>query len=312
MLVATFGPGSSCAGRTITFAGEQFVHEVPGPISAAEVMDYDRKGWLEWPMEGMRAGVGSRDEALVPGAGAAREPASVLTPVASSLPRAVWTNRCPACRQATLAPGEAKTPFFGGAPKPVWMCPRCEAQFVQKAAPSGGGPVIYELKRAAPLGPPSPSASPRRRWLRRSGHASRQGESRTARSRAPTSRLPRRPPRRLHDLPAARGRVAARPEDGRVRVGSVPRRVPEGTAPRDARGLRRPPGAPRQEPRVQPRRLPRRAHDELHDVDRGTLVVTSKRYAFMDATFPVVRPRATAARQRHPSAPANVHHAGGS
>ena len=148
MLVATFGPGSSCAGRTITFAGEQFVHEVPGPISAAEVMDFDRKGWLEWPMEGMRAWVGSRDEALVPGAGAAREPGSVPTPVASRLPRAMWTNRCPACRQAALVPGEAKTPFFGGAPKPAWLCPRCEAQFVQKAAPAGGGAATYELKRA--------------------------------------------------------------------------------------------------------------------------------------------------------------------
>jgi len=54
MLVATFGPGSSCAGRTITFADEQFVHEVLGPISAAEVMDYDPKGWPEWHDWGLR------------------------------------------------------------------------------------------------------------------------------------------------------------------------------------------------------------------------------------------------------------------
>ena len=119
MLVATFGPGSSCAGRTITFADEQFVHEVLGPISAVEVMDYDRKGWLEWPMEGMRAWVGSRTGQLVPDAGAAREPALVPTPATSGLPRATWTNRCPACRQAALVPGEPKTPFFGREPKPV-------------------------------------------------------------------------------------------------------------------------------------------------------------------------------------------------
>ena len=148
MLVATFGPSSNCAGRTITFADEQFVHKVLGPISAAGVMNYDRKGWLEWPMEGMRAWVGSRDEALVPGAGAAPEPASVLAPAATSLPRATWTDRCPACRQAALAPGEAKTPFFGGAPKPAWLCPSCQAEFVQKAAPAGGGAATYELKRA--------------------------------------------------------------------------------------------------------------------------------------------------------------------
>jgi len=152
MLVATFGPSSSFAGRTITFENEEFVHEVLGPISAAEVRDYDRKGWLEWPMDGMRAWVGSPDEALVPEAGAAREPVSVPTPSASSLARAAWTNRCPACRQAALAPGEPKTPFFGGAPKSVWMCPRCQSEFVQKAVPAGGGAATYELKRAGAAG----------------------------------------------------------------------------------------------------------------------------------------------------------------
>ena len=41
---------------------------------------------------------------------------------------------------------------FGGAPKPAWLCPRCEAQFVQKAAPAGGGAATYELKRAGAAG----------------------------------------------------------------------------------------------------------------------------------------------------------------
>ena len=88
MLVATFEPSSGCEGRTITFENEQFVHDVLVPISAAEVMDYDRKGWLEWPMDGMRAWVGSRTGPLVPAVGATRAPASVPTPAASSLPGA--------------------------------------------------------------------------------------------------------------------------------------------------------------------------------------------------------------------------------
>ena len=58
MLVATFEPSSGCEGRTITFENEQFVHEILGLISAADVMEYDRKGWLRWPMDGMRAWVG--------------------------------------------------------------------------------------------------------------------------------------------------------------------------------------------------------------------------------------------------------------
>jgi len=60
MLVATFGPASGCAGRTITYEDGQFVHEVLGPVSAADVMGYDSMGWLVWPMDGMRAWVGSR------------------------------------------------------------------------------------------------------------------------------------------------------------------------------------------------------------------------------------------------------------
>lgn len=55
MLIATFGPSSSCAGRTITFEDGQFVHEVLGPTSAAQVVDYDRHGHLTWPYGGMRA-----------------------------------------------------------------------------------------------------------------------------------------------------------------------------------------------------------------------------------------------------------------
>ena len=58
----------------------------------------------------------------------------------------------PGLRAAALVAGEPKTPFFGGGPKLVWLCPRCQAEFVQKAAPAGGGAATYELKRAGAAG----------------------------------------------------------------------------------------------------------------------------------------------------------------
>ena len=155
-LAHAVAPGETCRGRNAWCLRLLDLNvldsEVLGPISAAEVMDYDRKGWLKWPMDGMRAWVGAREGSLAPGAGAACEPASVLTPVASGLPNATWANRCPACRQAALVPGEPKTPFFGREPKPVWMRLRFQAEFVQKAAPAGGGAATYELKRAGAAG----------------------------------------------------------------------------------------------------------------------------------------------------------------
>ena len=60
MLIATFGPGTSWAGKTISFENEQFVLEGHGPITAADVMEYDRQGQLVWASEGMRAWVGGR------------------------------------------------------------------------------------------------------------------------------------------------------------------------------------------------------------------------------------------------------------
>lgn len=151
MLVATFGPSSSCAGRTITFDDGRFVHEVLGPISADELMDYDRKGWLVWPMDGMRAWVGVRVGMPVPAAAA---PAwmTAAGPPASGPARPSWTSRCPACQEATLVLGEAKTSLFGREARPVWTCPRCQAEFVEKAAPSAGGAATYELKRAGTSG----------------------------------------------------------------------------------------------------------------------------------------------------------------
>lgn len=62
MLIATFGPSTGWAGKTITREGEVFTLEDHGPISAADVMEYDRQGHLVWANEGTRAWVGAKSQ----------------------------------------------------------------------------------------------------------------------------------------------------------------------------------------------------------------------------------------------------------
>jgi len=59
MLIATFGATTGWAGKTITEEGDAFLLEGHGPISAADVMEYDRQGHLLWADEGTRAWIGS-------------------------------------------------------------------------------------------------------------------------------------------------------------------------------------------------------------------------------------------------------------
>ena len=60
MLIATFGPTTAWAGKTITREGDAFVLEGHGLISADDVMEYDRQGHLLWVNDGARAMVGSK------------------------------------------------------------------------------------------------------------------------------------------------------------------------------------------------------------------------------------------------------------
>lgn len=77
MLVATFGPSTGWAGKTITREGEVFTLEDHGPISAADVMEYDRQGQLVWANDGTRAWVGARART--------REQQRALTPAAQAV-----------------------------------------------------------------------------------------------------------------------------------------------------------------------------------------------------------------------------------
>jgi len=281
MLVATFAPSSGCEGRTITFENEQFVHEILGLISAADVMEYDRKGWLRWPMDGMRAWVGARAGGTTAPAAAAPGPASAQAPARPLPARDSWTARCPACQASALLAGEAKTPFFGGAPKAVWLCPRCQSEFVQKPAPAGGGPLTYELKRAGPSATDvvkrfAKEALTSAEWARVAAGGRSDGEVASAdlqsfllavRDGSTTFRLDGESPVALK-----RGEFAAlRCPDVILRE---PRRVTQGVyggpRVRVSKSLSFNLGAFRAAP-----------HEELHDVDRGELVVTSKRYVFI-------------------------------
>jgi hypothetical protein len=60
MLIATFGPTTAWVGTQITREGDAFVLEGHGPISAGDIMEYDRQGHLVWVNDGTRAWVGSK------------------------------------------------------------------------------------------------------------------------------------------------------------------------------------------------------------------------------------------------------------
>ena len=59
MLIGTFGPSTAWEGTRITWAEDVFALEGHGPISAVDVMEYDRQGHLVWVNEGTRAWVGA-------------------------------------------------------------------------------------------------------------------------------------------------------------------------------------------------------------------------------------------------------------
>lgn len=60
MLIATFGPTAAWVGKRITREDDAFVLEGHGPISAGDIMEYDRQGHLVWVNDGTRAWVGSK------------------------------------------------------------------------------------------------------------------------------------------------------------------------------------------------------------------------------------------------------------
>jgi len=60
MLVATFNATTGWAGREITWQDDRFILDGHGAITAADVMEYDRQGHLDWPSEEMHSWAAAR------------------------------------------------------------------------------------------------------------------------------------------------------------------------------------------------------------------------------------------------------------
>lgn len=66
MLIATFGPSTGWAGKTIDYESGVFTLEGQGQISASNVLSYDRQGHLEWAYGGLREWVAAEAQQTRP------------------------------------------------------------------------------------------------------------------------------------------------------------------------------------------------------------------------------------------------------
>ena len=122
MIIATFGPSTGWAGKTITREGDVFTLEDHGPISAGDVMEYDRQGQLAWANEGTRGWVGAK------AAAAAKRGQRKPSALAQALKRRPTATESPAqAEDATSAPAEVSAQ--GAAPGPVRL-PRWRRPYV--------------------------------------------------------------------------------------------------------------------------------------------------------------------------------------
>ena len=53
-VIATFGATTGWVGMTIAFDNRRFILQDHGPITAAQVLEYDRQGHLLWSGDGLR------------------------------------------------------------------------------------------------------------------------------------------------------------------------------------------------------------------------------------------------------------------
>jgi hypothetical protein len=105
MIIATFGPTTAWLGRSIAREGHVFVLEGHGPVSAEDVMEYDRQGHLAWATDGTRAWV----ETMAAASRASQAAPPTITSAASA------TSGVPG---VPGVPGASGTPGVSGAPTP--------------------------------------------------------------------------------------------------------------------------------------------------------------------------------------------------
>ena len=108
MIIATFGPTTAWVGKSITREGHVFVLEGHGPISAQDVMEYDRQGNLAWATDGTRAWV----EAMAEASRVSQAAPPAITTASSA------TNRVPGAMAPSGVPGATAPSGVPGAMAP--------------------------------------------------------------------------------------------------------------------------------------------------------------------------------------------------
>lgn len=139
MLVATFGPTTGWAGRTITYYEGRFTLEGHGLVTAHDVLEYDRQGHLTWAYDGLREWAYS----LAPPPAAA--PAVTMqapSPQATTpLPVAAGEAQTPAAASATAGPPGAEAGSLTAGPAAV-----AQEAMAQEAEPAAT--MVQDMWRA--------------------------------------------------------------------------------------------------------------------------------------------------------------------
>ena len=134
MLVATFGPTTGWAGRTITFYEGAFTLEGHGFVTAHDVLEYDRQGHLVWAYDGLRQWAYS----LVP-------PPAMVQP--AYLPSTPPVQSPPTMQAAQLPPAAAVPPAAGTG----WSGAGAEAPATADAASTASAAAAWTAGQASPV-----------------------------------------------------------------------------------------------------------------------------------------------------------------
>ncbi len=124
MVIATFGPTTAWVGKTITYDAGLFVLEGHGPITAADVLEYDRQGHLFWAYSGLREWV---TQVAVPPAAPAPPTTTAAQPVLAAATAVTAAGPAPAAAAGPTGPGSAGAPAGPAASAPAagssWLWP---------------------------------------------------------------------------------------------------------------------------------------------------------------------------------------------
>lgn len=107
MVIATFGPTTAWVGKTITYDAGLFVLEGHGPITAADVLEYDRQGHLFWAYSGLREWVA---QMAVPPTAPAPPTTTAAQPAPVGAATAVTAVSAPTAAAAATGPAPAGAP----------------------------------------------------------------------------------------------------------------------------------------------------------------------------------------------------------